>query len=215
MLATKNKHKKEKQQQETMNADSDEECKADYSELNKDVSEPIAQLSSDVFEIAGNINYMRCSMSCLKEQIFPLPPKLFGGAPVCPLCGSLARLIYFKCLDRIFLRTLFPPILKRPNIRFFDEVETEEYLKADTAYVAANDLDCLILIGTSMEAPLTSKIVGEAINNNALIVEINSKPVLEFGNVKQLIGDAEDIAPILCRTVEERYRSYKDGFGYK
>ncbi len=69
-------------------------------------------------------------------------------------------------------------------------------------------MDCLIVIGTALETNLASKIVGQAIENNALIIEINTEPCIQYGQVKQLIGKAEDILPEFCEQIKTKLSSY-------
>jgi len=65
-------------------------------------------------------------------------------------------------------------------------------------------MDCLIVIGTALETTLAANIVALAIANKKLIVEINPNPCIKCGKVRQLIGDAKEIVPSLCYSIEDK-----------
>lgn len=71
-------------------------------------------------------------------------------------------------------------------------------------------MDCLIVIGTALETHLASKIVGTALENKADVIEINPQPCIQFGPVKQLIGNAENIVPELSKEIILRILSGSD-----
>ena len=56
-----------------------------------------------------------------------------------------------------------------------------------------------------MTTGLPIKIISQAIENNALIIEINPEPVIENGNVRQLVGDAESLVPEMCQAIKESF----------
>lgn len=148
----------------------------------------------NVFEIHGNINYMRCD-GCCCNRLFPSPEvplsSLSRGqiaVPRCPRCKGLAR----------------------PHTLFFDESYNEEFYRKDSAMAALEDMDCLIVIGTRLETNLASRIVGEAISKDCLIVEINPEPVIECGNVLQLIGESEKVIPNLWKMTRVKFFEFHE-----
>ena len=65
--------------------------------------------------------------------------------------------------------------------------------------------DCVILIGTQMTSNFCTNVLMRTIENNTLIIEINPEPVLEVGNVMKLIGDSEELVPILCSELKNKF----------
>ncbi len=80
----------------------------------------------------------------------------------------------------------------------FDENYNETYYRAETAKTLGKTMDCLIVIGTSLETSFASNFVTQAAKNGVLIVEINPEPCIQEGNCKQLIARSQDIVPDLC-----------------
>ena len=68
-------------------------------------------------------------------------------------------------------------------------------------------MDCLIVVGTALETNLAANIVAQAITNKKLIVEINIDPVIKYGNVKYLIGQAEQIIPNFCELTLAKFKT--------
>ena len=137
---------------------------------------------------------MRCDISC-SNRLFPSPEVSQASyergktpLPKCPLCKGLAR----------------------PHTLFFDESYNEEYYKKDTAMISIENMDCLIVIGTRLETNLASRIVGEAISKDCQIIEINPEPVIECGNVLQLIGESEKIIPGLWKMTRVKFFEYHE-----
>jgi len=118
--------------------------------------------------------------------------------PSCPYCKGLARYYY---LLFIYL------VNSRPHTLFFDESYDEEYYRGTTAINRTASMDCLIVVGTALETYLANRIVGRAMENKALIIEINPEPCIQHGNVKQLIGKAEDILPEFCKKIKAKLSS--------
>lgn len=148
----------------------------------------------NIYEIHGNINYMRCDTPC-SNKLFPSPEvplsSLSRGQiplPKCPLCQGLAR----------------------PHTLFFDESYNEEFYRKDTVLKSLEDMDCLIVVGTRLETNLASRIVGEAIAKECQIVEINPEPVIECGSVMQLIGESEKIIPNLWKMTRVKFFEFHD-----
>lgn len=81
---------------------------------------------------------------------------------------------------------------------FFDEEPDEKNYKSDSFLSEIAQTDCLIIIGSNMNSNFLSQILSTLIEKNVLIVEINPEPVIEIGNVKKIVGKAEEIVPELC-----------------
>lgn len=56
-----------------------------------------------------------------------------------------------------------------------------------------------------MTSNFCTNVLMRTIENNTLIVEINPEPVLEVGNVKKLIGYSEELVPILCNELKNKF----------
>lgn len=80
----------------------------------------------------------------------------------------------------------------------------EEYYRGASVLDDIKTMDCLVVIGTALETNLAAKIVGGAIATHSLIVEINLQPCIEYGNVRHLIGKAEDFIPALCEGIQKK-----------
>lgn len=136
----------------------------------------------EVFEVNGNINYMRCWRNCCKK-LFPTPlgtPEYF--VPECPECKGIAR----------------------PSTKFNDEEPDDYFYKKTAVQKKIASCDCVILIGTRLDSHFATMLMNQAITSGALIVEVGASPVLEFGNIKQLIGFPEELVPMLCQAIRER-----------
>jgi len=85
----------------------------------------------------------------------------------------------------------------------------EHFYRQQTLLKEIQSMDCLVVIGNALETTLASSIVAQAITNKKLIVEVNSAPVIKRGKVRQLIGDAKEIVPSLCYSVEDNVNERK------
>lgn len=144
----------------------------------------------DVYEINGNINYMRCARNCC-QKLFPSPlgcPEYF--VPQCPECKGAAR----------------------PHTKFNDEDYDEFFHKNSAVQDKVAFCDCIILIGSRLDSNFASTLVSQAMSSGALIVEISAMPVLEIGNVKQLIGFTEELVPMLCLAIKERLMKFSPNY---
>jgi len=143
-------------------------------------------ICKEVYEIHGDINYMRCANNC-SNKFFPAPE--IGCSPdfvpKCPNCSSIAR----------------------PHTLFFDENYLEAFYRSNSLLDEIQTMDCLIVIGTALETNLAANIVAQAITNKKLIIEINIDPVIKYGNVKYLLGQAEQIVPNLCELILAKFQT--------
>lgn len=127
----------------------------------------------EIFEIHGNLDYMRCSNQCTQDLL----PSNLGSpdelttVPTCPNCGAL-------CV---------------PHMLNFDEAYTEEYYRAKSAQQMFENIDVLIILGTQLATNLPNRLVDEATRKKVLILEGNIEPVLNYGKVmvnKQPLGQS-------------------------
>src|SRR5512134_759988 len=105
---------------------------------------------------------MRCARECVAET-WPLPdgvPAFTRGMPVddatrallaCPACGGPAR----------------------PHVLWFDESYDEPRYALDRTRRTAARADLVIVVGTSAQTNLPWQVVGLAVRNDALIVDVN------------------------------------------
>lgn len=141
---------------------------------------------AELYEVHGNLEYMRClSESCeLSKQLLPAPPaEYLEYIPMCPdpSCGAITR----------------------PNILLFDESYNEEIYKAESAMKVVEEADCLIVLGTQLKCGLPKKLVRKAVENRALVVEVNICPCIEYGNVLVIPDGCESVMPELLGIVRD------------
>lgn len=65
--------------------------------------------------------------------------------------------------------------------------------KSRSARDRAEESDCLIVIGSQLKISLPMIMVKDAAKRGALIIEINTEPVIEYGNVHQFTGRSSEI----------------------
>ena len=142
---------------------------------------------------------MRCDAQC-NTKLYPSPEVPLNSwekgqfpLPKCPVCKGLAR----------------------PHTLFFDESYDETYYKKDSVMKKIEEMDCLVVVGTMLETNLASRIVGEAISNECLIIEVNPQPVIECGNVLQLIGESEKIIPDVWKMTRVKFFEFQEGLKRK
>jgi len=80
----------------------------------------------------------------------------------------------------------------------------EEYYRGQSVLDEIETMDCLVVIGTALETNLAAGIVARAIQKNKLVVEVNLQPCIEYGNVRHLIGKAEEFIPFLCEGIQKQ-----------
>ena len=117
----------------------------------------------EVFEICGNLDFMRCSKDC-NTDLYPntlvSAPEL-NNLPTCPQCGALCR----------------------PHILMSTEVCTEEYYQSKSAEVRYEDADVVVIIGTQSENRFAKTLALQAQKRKKLVLEFNTDPQLMYGKV--------------------------------
>ena len=96
--------------------------------------------------------------------------------PICKICGNKAR----------------------PHILFFDEPYEEKFYLTDTLRESIANMDCLILMGTTMETSLTANIAMRALEKGIVVVEINPEPVIADERAMTIKERSEDVIVGLC-----------------
>ncbi len=138
-----------------------------------------AGFSKDLFEIHGNIFYMRCYEECT-DTIHPIPENQ-TGVPVCPDCESIMR----------------------PHILWFDEFYDEAYYKFHTVLEYGYDkMDALLLVGTTLQTNLPRKLFEIAYFKQLPMIEVNTEPIgIKKYGVMELKGKSGEILPELLKKV--------------
>ena len=136
-----------------------------------------AGYSKDIFEIHGNIFYMRCFNECTQELV-PIEDSQ-TGVPSCQKCGDSMR----------------------PHVLWMDEFYNEEYYKYNTVQVLGRDtMDALLLIGTTLQTNLPRQLFELAYYKQLPILDINPHPIglKQYGTL-ELVGKSGEILPELVK----------------
>jgi NAD-dependent deacetylase len=147
--------------------------------------------SSRLFEIHGNIDFMRCSQACCAEKFPIVNIRIFGkqqqlspdqlASLRCPRCEAMAR----------------------PHVLWFDECYDEELYRFESSRKAARECAALISVGTSGSTNLPLQMGALAVRNQALLIDVNlqdnpfSKLALSNGGRWLKMSASDGIAHIL------------------
>eukprot|EP00826_Nyctotherus_ovalis_P021110 TRINITY_DN1674_c0_g2_i10.p1 TRINITY_DN1674_c0_g2~~TRINITY_DN1674_c0_g2_i10.p1 ORF type:complete len:283 (+),score=49.87 TRINITY_DN1674_c0_g2_i10:168-1016(+) len=145
---------------------------------NPEVSEgmPMYGYTNGVYEIHGNLHYMRCSVDfCSNRYLYRVPPVYNEyESPKCKKCGSPMR----------------------RNTLMFDEAYNELYYKSQTVLKKANDHDLLVIAGTELKTALPKRIVYATMDRNVDVVEFNLRSwVPDYPNQMIVEGPCEMTMP--------------------
>lgn len=126
---------------------------------------------SQVNEIHGNLFYMRHAYALINVTpvTVPIPLHVHSGVVYMPNSNTL---------------------LARPHVLWFDEQYNEAFYKYNsTLRFVESEMDCLIIIGTTLETFLPSRIADIALSRNVPIVNINTEKdaVQDLQNSKSVI----------------------------
>ena len=139
--------------------------------------DPIFGFTKGVYEIHGNMHYMRCSLDeCSNYHLYKVP-EVYNEyeVPRCKKCDSVMR----------------------RNILMFDEIYNEKYCRSETVLKKASESDLLIIAGTELKTGLPEKILNEHIRRNVNIIEFNLKSWLPSYSKQVVIeGPCEQTIPI-------------------
>ena len=113
---------------------------------------------------------MRCFREC-HPTIYKIPPKetLETEFPICSKCGDNMR----------------------PNILWFDESYNEKIYRKETVKNFSDDIDAIVVIGTTLETNLANMLVMKALERDQLVIEINPESVVTEGHVLQVREKSE------------------------
>ena len=118
----------------------------------------------EVFEIHGNLDYMRCSQSCTDGHLYPShigEMRNITSIPKCPKCGAICE----------------PHILKH------NEDYNEAYFYSQTVENMLDTADVLIVLGTSLDKRLPKLLEMRAQKRKKLILECSPEPKVHYGRV--------------------------------
>ena len=105
---------------------------------NVDGFDRASSLGGELFEIHGNLDYMRCSEEC-SEDLFPSglgdSPELVQ-VPTCPRCGAICR----------------------PHVLLFDEAYTEIHYHVMAAQTMLESADVLVILGTQLSTGVPKRL---------------------------------------------------------
>lgn len=118
-----------------------------------------------IYQIHGNLNFMRCSHECSGE-IIPVPPEIppqdktselseeEKSRLTCPHCGALTR----------------------PHVLWFDEYYNEKFFRFESSIQKAKETDLLLVVGTSGATNLPMQVGSLVAQRGAFIIDINPDP---------------------------------------
>lgn len=147
--------------------------------------------------IHGNFYYVRCGNDC-SRTLYPFPKEIGEKEKnsmitneewqllTCPKCGAKLR----------------------PNILWFDEYYNEDFYRFETAMRLAGNASALFIIGTSGATTGPNRASQYALQNGALIVDINTDHNV-FSQLAQdnggyfLQGKSGEVLPGLAKVFEE------------
>lgn len=134
------------------------------------------------YEIHGNALLMRCISDC-QGELYEIPLDA-TNAPFCPNCREIMR----------------------PNVLLFDETYNERYYKAETVLSLTRKMDCLLIIGTSLQTNLPSQIVMVGLQRGIPLIEINPEPIQSFSRTEviQLPFKSGDILPKIVNELDNK-----------
>jgi NAD-dependent deacetylase len=113
-------------------------------------------------QIHGNIDFLRCHRRC-HDQLHPVPVDPSLRTVDAPLeDADFARLVCPRCVGPA-----------RPHVLWFDEAYEEELFRSESAIAAVDDCRLLLVVGTSGSTSLPLHLVGIAMRNEALIVDVD------------------------------------------
>lgn len=128
-----------------------------------------------VFEIHGNIHYMRCSRdSCPDPNLYQAPP-FYTGVPTCKTCGG---------------------IMQRHTL-MFDQKYSEQHYRSHTVMQKARASDLLMVVGTELKTRLPDQILQVHIGRGVPIIEFNLGRWVDkrYGELMSVEGLCEETVP--------------------
>ena len=135
--------------------------------------------SKDLFEIHGNLFFMRCYEGCT-DNLLPIEDGQ-TGVPICPNCQGKMR----------------------PHVLWFDEFYDEEFYKFKSVLNLGYDkMDALLLVGTTLQTNLPRKLFELSYFKEIPTIEVNVNPIgLKKYGVLELKGKSGDILPEIIKKI--------------
>lgn len=125
-----------------------------------------------MFEIHGNIFFMRCFKECTNELV-PIKNSE-TGVPICQHCGSPMR----------------------PHVLWMDEFYDEDYYKFTTVAHLGDEMDALMIVGTTLQTNLPYQLVNLAYYKKVPTIAINLESLgLDQYGMLELQGKSGEILP--------------------
>ncbi|MEQ8222035.1 MAG: Sir2 family NAD-dependent protein deacetylase [Candidatus Eremiobacterota bacterium] len=147
-------------------------------------------------EIHGNINLMRCSRECT-DKTFAIPAGMEFDHKDRELSSrEKSLLICPECLT-----------LARPHILWFDECYDEIHYKFETSISITEKTDLLIVIGTTGNTTLPSRIITTVMKKNRPVIVIDpfenevTSMIEQYDRGYYLSCKSGEIVPEICDTV--------------
>lgn len=132
----------------------------------------------NMFEIHGNIFFMRCFEECSGE-LYEIKEET-TGVPVCPKCEANMR----------------------PHVLWMDEFYDEEYYKFRSVLDLGDKMDALMLVGTTLQTNLPRKLFELSYYKQLPTIEINPEPIgLKKYGVLELQGKSGELLPEIVKKV--------------
>jgi NAD-dependent deacetylase len=120
--------------------------------------------AEQMYEIHGNISFMRCSARC--EGLSPVPVASGADPSDAPSTGAVWNLLRCKSCGA----------LMRPHVLWFDEFYDEESYRFESSLRAAADAALLVVVGTTGTTSLPLRIGEVAARGGTPFVVINPEP---------------------------------------
>lgn len=145
-------------------------------EIEEDEGSATFGLSKYVYEIHGNIHYMRCSREgCANSNLYKCP-KTFDDidTPRCQSCNHFMR----------------------RHLLLIDEPYSEKYYRSQTVLKKAKRTDLLFIAGTEMSTTLPKIILSDIIRREIDIIEFNLEShIKNYPNLVTINGKCEETIP--------------------
>lgn len=88
---------------------------------------------------------------------------------------------------------------------FRDEPSQEQkYYHEDIVLQQVESMDCLLVVGASIDNGLVAKIVEKAAEKSLLMIEISPKPCIKYENVRQILKEPEAVLPRLYEGTQKK-----------
>lgn len=154
--------------------------------------------SEHVYQIHGNIAFMRCSAEC-SDDIYPIPSSVKPKAKHEPLTDQ----------DRATLRCPLCRRRARPHVLWFDEYYDEAHYRYNSSIDAASNAAVLLVVGTSGSTTLPVVVGQRAAEQGALLIDVNPErnpfsEMAEQSGGTYVRGSASEVPGLLAQLLTRR-----------